>query len=116
MVSNVQLTRSGVAYDFKISPHKVKVIYNRLTDEKIEFIFSSELYKNKFEEKLEENRKKINDSLSKRFGFTIKNDKLSDIKLYTTIEKRGFLINHNRESIEWLSNIILDGNHLIMKN
>ena len=113
MVSNVQLTRSGVAYDFKISPHKLVVEYG---EEEIEYVFSSELYKTKFQEKMEDNRYKINDSLSKRFGFSIVNNKLCDIKLYTTIEKRGFLINHNKESIEWLSSITLDGSNLTTKN
>lgn len=114
MTSNVQLTRSGVAYDFRISPHKLLIKYKDGTD--LEYTFSSELYKSKFEEKYKDNREKINESLSKRFGFNIVNDKLCDIKLYTTIEKRGFLINQNKESIEWLSNIILDGSNLTTKN
>lgn len=114
MDSNIQLTRNGVAYDFKASPYKHKVTYN--TDDSLEFIFSSNLNMTKFIDKMEKNRKEINESLSKRFGFNIFNDKLSDIKLYVKIEKRGFLINKDKESIEWLSNIILDGNNLIIKS
>lgn len=81
----VNLTRSNIAYDLKISPH-------RATVDGITYIFSSELYRNKFFEKLQENREKINTSLSNRFNLHICFNRLADIKLYTTIEKRGFLV------------------------
>ena len=110
----VKLTRSNVAHDLNISPHKVIVPYTDFT--KVEFIFSSELYKSKFEERLYEHRDTINESLSNRFGFTIKADKLADLKLYTTIEKRGFLILNNGVKTECLSDITLDGQNLITKS
>lgn len=113
-MNNTQLTRSGVAYDFTISPHKYTVRYSSLDE--VVFIFSSELYKNKFIEKLEENRKYYNESLSKRFGFEVVNNKLCDLKLYLTIEKRGFLIKQNAESYECLSTIKLDGQTLTQRN
>lgn len=56
------------------------------------YYFSSMLYKDKFLQKYEENRKTINESLSNRFDFTIKLNMLCDIALYKKIEKRGFLI------------------------
>lgn len=108
----VKLTRSNVAHDLNISPHSHKVAYSEFSE--IEFVFSSELYKEKFKEKQEENRDRINQSLSNRFGFTIVNDKLADIKLYITIEKRGFLIYHNGVKIECLNSITLDGQNLTM--
>lgn len=114
MSSNSKLTRNGIAYDFRISPYTLKVEY--MDGDVIEYIFSSLLYKEKFEEKLESNRDKINESTSNRFGFSIKNDKLCDLKLYTTIEKRGFLIKLNEVGIEWLSNIQLNGNKLTIKS
>lgn len=114
MSSNLQLTKDGIAYDFRISPYKVVINYD--VDDYLEFIFSSNLYKTKFEDKLLINRSKINESLSKRFGIKTINDKLSDIKLYSTIEKRGFLIKLNEMGIECLSNLTLDGNNLIIKN
>ena len=107
------LTRSNIAYDLNISPHEMNVTY---PDEVLTFIFSSDLYRQKFTSKLEENRKKINDSLSNRFGFRIENNKLADLKLYTTIEKRGFLIYKGQDKVECLSHITLDGNHLIMQS
>lgn len=106
----MSLTRSNIAYDLKVSPHETNITY---PDEVITFIFSSDLYRQKFTEKLLENRKKINESLSNRFGFTIKNDKLCDLKLYCTIEKRGFLIYQNQRGIECLNNITLDGHQMI---
>ncbi len=80
------------------------------------FVFSSDLYKRKFEEKMMENRQRINESLSNRFGFEIKNDLMCDVLLYKKIEKRGFLIKNNKEGFECLENIRLDGRNLIQKN
>ena len=104
------LTRSKIAYDLTISPHKVIVVYDSF---KLTFVFSSGLYKRNFKDKLQSNREKINHSISNRFGFSIKNDILSDLKLYTTIEKRGFLIYKDGVKIECLNSIVLDGNNLI---
>lgn len=109
----MSLTRSNIAYDLKVSPHETNITYS---DEVITFIFSSDLYRQKFAEKLIDNRKKINESLSNRFGFTIVNDKLCDLKLYCTIEKRGFLIFQNQRGIECLDNIILDGHQMMKKS
>lgn len=106
-----RLTRSKIAYDLNISPHVSNVSYNNT---ELRFVFSSDLYKRNFETKLEEHRDKINTSLSKRFGFRIENNLLADIKLYITIEKRGFLIYQDGVKVECLKSIKLDGNSLIM--
>jgi hypothetical protein len=108
-----ELTRSGVAYDLSVSPHEFIVKYD---NEDITYIFSSELYRNIFLKKIEENRKKINESLSKRFGYTIENNKLCDLQLYSKTEKRGFLLKTEKESFECLNIIKLDGNNLIIKS
>ena len=107
------LTRSGIAYDLNISPHIHEIDYK---DNKIKYIFSSNLYKEKFIEKLEENRKQISEGLSKRYGFKIMNHIISDLKLYSKIEKRGFLIEANEERYECLNIIVLDGLNQIVKN
>lgn len=121
-MSNKGLTFRGIAYDFNISPYNLEIDYfnNRIDITKVErnsitYIFSSEYYRKKFAERLQENRIKISESLSKRFGYKIKCDLLADLKLYTTIEKRGFLILANGEKVDCLENIILDGNNLIAK-
>lgn len=109
----VPLTRRGVAYDLNISPHKLEVPYGRET---IIFVFSSELYKKKFYDQFLDNREQIGASLSKRFGFDIRNDLLCDLKLYTTIEKRGFLILKDGVKFVCRENIILDGHRMTKRS
>lgn len=107
-----RLTRNGIAHDLTISPYKVDVMYEH---ELLTYVFSSEFYKNKFLEKKEGNRKKINTSLSNRFGFEIEYNILADLKLYLATETRGFLI----EGIEkWqnVNNIRLNGETVITRN
>lgn len=105
------LTRNAVAYDLNISPHKLEVPYD---DDVIVYVFSSALYKQKFYNRFIDNRKAIGESLSNRFGFRIENDMLSDLKLYTSIEKRGFLIFKNEVKFECKEEVVLDG-HQLMK-
>lgn len=107
------LTRNGIAYDLKLSPYKLQVEYGK--NDFITFKFSSDLYRDKFLNKLQDNRNSINESLTKRFGFTIINDKLCDLKLYSSIEKRGFLIETKEGFIECLNIIKLDGQNKIQK-
>lgn len=109
-----QLTRSNIAYNLEISPHSFNVDYE--DGEKLTFIFSSELYMTKFFETIEDNREKINHSLSKRFGFNVVNNKLSDIKLYSLIEKRGFLIKRKDENFKCLNDIKLNGLAMTQRN
>lgn len=109
-----QLTRSNIAYDLSISPHRVSIPYGE--NEPLEFVFSSELYKNKFLEKLNHHREMINLSLTKRFGVAVDLPILSDIKLYTTIEKRGFLLIKNGKVAECLSQVTLGGENPTFKN
>ena len=106
--------KAKIAYDLTISPYKSKINYS--PGRSIRFIFSSDLYKTKFESRLFENRKMINESLSKRFGFEIRNDVLCDIKLYSSIEKRGFLVKINKERFTCLESLELDGKNLIAKS
>lgn len=106
------LTRNGIAYDLTKSPYKLTKEYegNELT-----FVFSSELYREKFGQKLEENREKVKESLFKRWGVQVENNALADIKLYSTVEKRGFLI-EGKESHRCQSTIKLSGVSQITKN
>lgn len=113
MEGKPQLTRGGVCYDLRTTPFIFEVSYN---DELIRYAFSSEYNRTSFRNRIMENRENINNSLTKRFKIEISMDKLADIKLYSNIEKRGFLIETDRESIEWLSIIRLDGNKVMKKN
>ena len=123
-MAKAKLTRRKIAYDLNISPYYEKITYYRAGKFKITevdegntitFVFSSELYSKKFVERLHENRIKINESLSNRFGLDFKCDLLADLRLYSSIEKRGFLILLNGVKVDCLENIILDGNNLIAK-
>lgn len=114
MDQEINLTRNGIAYDLGKSPYKRLILYS--PGRCVAFYFSSSLYLTKFDAKLKENREEINGSLSKRFGFDIKNDLLCDIKLYSRIEKRGFLIGYRKERYTCLDSITLDGQRLIIKN
>ena len=109
-----KLTRSNIAHDLTISPHNTQIEYSE--GDSIVFVFSSEMYRNNFLNRLEDNRNKINESLSNRFGFCVVMDVLADLKLYITIEKRGFLIYWNGERVTCLRDITLNGNKQIMQN
>lgn len=110
-----QLSRGGIAYNMDISPYKTKVKYGEI---ELEYVFSSDRYKNMFLNKLNDYRKQVNESLSKKYKFEIvnTNDIISDLKLYSITEKRGFLINNKQESYRCLSTIKLDGMILTSKN
>ena len=93
-----KLTRRKVALDLRYSPYEYTVHY---PEYRIKYIFSSELYRNKFKERIRENRETINNSLINRFGFDIEVNPLCDIRLYSCIEKRGFLILKEGRIEEW---------------
>lgn len=107
------LTRSNIAYDLSISPHRETLPYGGCD---LTFVFSSELYKNKFLEKRRENEVQINNSLSKRFGFEVRLPVLADVKLYSTIEKRGFLIIKDGKESIWQKDLLLDGEMMTLRN
>ncbi len=108
------LTRNGIAYDLKISPYKHIIRYE--DSDSVIYTFSSELNKERFINKLSENRNYINGSLSSRFNIPITYNKLCDLKLYTRIEKRGFLIESEEETFECLNTIRLNGMTLIQES
>ena len=108
-----KLSARGIAYDLTDTPYRTTVFYN---DKEIEFRFSSRLYVEKFTDRILDNRTRIHDSLSKRFGFEIINDVLADIVLYKAIEKRDFLIVVDGEFVRCLEHITLDGNLPIVRN
>lgn len=79
------MTRGGIEYNFSVSPFTVET-------EKYTFVFSSQLHADKFREGLEENRQRINESLSNRFNIYIHAEEIADFILYSMIERRGYLI------------------------
>lgn len=111
---NTKLSRGGVTHNLQETPFIKKINY--ACNNYMIYCFSSQTYLNKFIERLEENRDKFHTSLSNRFGFEVKNDILCDIKLYSSIEKRGFYIRNHKEGFECPGNIILDGKRATSKN
>ena len=65
---------------------------------------------------MKEHREEINQSLSKRFGCNFKSDIIADLRLYKTIEKRGYLISVDGDKIECQENITLDGLKMIARS
>ena len=106
------LTRNNIAYDLMLSPYRLDVPYDNC--QTLTYVFSSEFYKNNFYNRFLENRQRISESLSGRFGFRIENDLLADLRLYSCIEKRGFLVIKGEENFVCLESITLDGD-LLMK-
>jgi len=71
---------------------------------------------------MEENRKITSEKMSKRYKFTIYNNIISDLTLYSNWEKKGFLIKIKKEGfdkwekVERIDHIILDGEIVTKKN
>ena len=109
----MELTRRGVCYDLETTPYNYRIEYN---DNSIIYNFSSEYNKERFINRLVSNREYINNSLSNRFGVTTYFPELCDIKLYSIIEKRGFLIQVNSEYYKCLDKVVLSGMKITLKS
>lgn len=96
-------------YDLKLSKFR-----SRQGD--LTFVFSSLLHKQKFEERLQENRDTINYSLSKRFNMNVDVSILADVVLYKKIETRGFLIVAKEGKATCLSNLIFNQGKITSRN
>lgn len=107
------LTRAKIAYNLYKTPYTLERVYEGQT---IKYHFSSELYREKFESRTEENRYNLDFSLLNRFGFVINSGLIADLRLYSSIEKRGYLISVNGEYVECQSNITLDGLKMTLRN
>lgn len=107
------LTRHGIAYNFDISPYELKVRYD---DFNLIYRFSSLNNLKKFTSKQDSNRDYVSNSLSKRFKINLSLDFVSDIKLYSIIETRGFLILSKDMRFECLDEVTFDGKTLTKKN
>lgn len=108
----VKLTRNGICYDLSNTPYKITVDYG---DSKTIFNFSSELNKDKFTNRLEENRKAVGSSLSNRFKMVIELNKLADIDLYSKVERRGFYIVANGRIVEWQEEVVIRNEETVRK-
>lgn len=107
------LSRNGITYNLKLSPYEFTIKYSN--GENIKYKFSSLLYRDKFIDRYEGNRETISRSLSKRFGIDMSNEILCDLKLYSSIEKRGFYLETKEGFYSCLNTIKLDGQNKIQK-
>lgn len=106
------LTRAKIAYNLYKTPYVLERVYE---GQIIKYHFSSELYKDKFESRTKENRYNLDLSLWNRFGFIINSALIADLRLYSSIEKRGYLISVNGEYVECQNDITLDGLKMTLK-
>lgn len=107
------LTRNGIAYNFYSSPYEVEVKYNNFN---LTYRFSSKNNVNKFLSKQKETRLKINHSLSNRFKINLILDFIADLKLYSNVETRGFLIISEGINLECQEEVEFDGLKVMKKN
>lgn len=84
-------TKNGIEYNLNASPYKC-------TWRGLEFYFSSALHLQKFQDKLEIRIDWLNDSMTRRFHFSVEVDYIAVIQLYCQVETRGFLIYDNDKS------------------
>lgn len=78
-------TRDNIYYDLHES------IY-RIEQGRMIFVFSSELYRTKFKEQVQQHRIQFNKKFKVRYGLAFDFKELPDVVLYCKIEKRGFLL------------------------
>ena len=84
-------TKNGVVYNLSASPYKC-------TWRRLDFFFSSAVHLQKFQDKLETRIEWLNDSMTRRFHFSVEVDYIAVLQLYCQVETRGFLIFDNDKS------------------
>ena len=108
-----RLTRSGVCYDLRNSPYKYQVNYN---NQEITYCFSSEVVKQRFISKLNDNRETTHRFFEKKYGFLCVFNKLADITLYSKTEIRGFCIVVDGEVVLWQEKVKFVGEQLTIRS
>lgn len=94
------MTRSGVEHKLDVTPYRVVITYGE--DRFIEYFFSTESLRRKFENEYYSYRIEVKESIERRFKikFYIANE-FCDVNLYRKIESRGFRISINGRVYEW---------------
>lgn len=108
------MTKWGVETDLEKTPYTLTVEYDNANI--ITFCFSSDKVRERFEERRDEYRQKVANSLTARFrmDYTVSQD-FADIALYRYEERRGFYIIFNGDVVTWASNLKYDGQKLSKK-
>lgn len=105
------LTKNGVCYELTNSP-----FYSHYKG--MAFYFSSIKHKDAFDSKVQVRVPWLNDSISRRFKFSVNMEWVAVIQLYRQVETRGFLIIDYVKGVTYrcLDEIVLDGLHLKLKD
>lgn len=77
------MSKLAICYDLAESPFAVKALG-------IEFRFSSNVHKKRFERELVKRDGWLSDSFTRRFHMDVQAEVLSVVQLYTQVENRGF--------------------------
>lgn len=78
-------TKNGIVYRLTDSPYKC-------TWRGLVFFFSSALHLKKFQDKLNGRIEWLNDSMARRFHFSVEVDYIAVLQLYCQVETRGFAV------------------------
>lgn len=78
-------TKNGIEYRLAESPYNC-------TWRGLVFFFSSALHLSKFQDKLNARIDWLNDSMTRRFHFSVEVDYIAALQLYCQVETRGFAI------------------------
>jgi hypothetical protein len=82
------MTKDGIEYDFRVSPYVIDIPYKK---GHISYIFSSEMYKEKFLNHMI-SRKPVFEKRFLKRGVKLNMSAIDDLLTYIDIEKRGFRI------------------------
>lgn len=102
------MTSRGIVVDLPNSP------YHSIASGHI-FFFSSEFYRNKFEQMLEQNRVEVSQRISDRYKVQAQFDFMADVYLYQKIEKRGFYIRGEEGEYKCREMLKFDGEKVTLK-
>ena len=96
------ISRDNIYYELSISPFK-------FSSGDLCFYFSSALNLEKFIKRMDDEKNRINESLSNRFKCNIVFDDLPLLTLYRNVERRGYLISFKGDNLTWQDNITFLG-------
>lgn len=102
MPPHYNMTKYGVVYDLEKSHYSFRI-------DNITYYFSSLIHLSKFTKGYYENRHKVNETVSNRYGMTIELNLIADIHFYSKIETRGFYIMYGKEVYTCKKAITLSG-------
>jgi hypothetical protein len=90
---------------------KVSNYYDFIEVNNIKFYFSEDKFLQRFKEKLDESVSTFNQKINRiyRYAYDIQFDDLALIRLYMSIEKRGFLLETDGVKITCLNQIKIQG-------